>query len=159
MINPCNLASLYLIHVILTPQGFWRSRTIISSRWYHLLLLNHCISPSFWSEENLNDQTSDSSFPTSNTSPPEHLMANRGCVWEVTIYLFSWWCLRYWQKDIRWDQEQKMAGRWEGRARQERKCTAAGEKDLGLLCSAWWLTGSHQADQCDQEADYNCWSP
>ena len=49
------LASIYLIHVILTPQGSWRSRTMISSRWYHLLPLNHCISPSFWSKENLND--------------------------------------------------------------------------------------------------------
>ena len=75
------LASLYLIYVTLTSPGSWRSRTIISSRWYHQLLLNHCISPSFWSKENLNDQTSVSSFPTSNTLhtfPPGHLMANKG---------------------------------------------------------------------------------
>ena len=28
-----------------------------------------------------------------------------------------WWCLRYWQKDIREDQEQETVGRWEGGAR------------------------------------------
>ena len=94
---PTQTISLDLISL---PQVSWRSRTILSRRWYHLLLLNHCISPSI-----LNDWTSD--------SPEIHCISSSQntcvCIRHLSGLSFHWNVISFKQpwRDIKEEQRRE----------------------------------------------------